>query len=165
MDVLLFWDTRGYDRLVDGGDLDAVHGELREAMLWDRGSTDPNTASGLAEFINGPSYRNQYSFVVELLDMWTAPYSWPSFTDCRREIDSGRPALFGVKNYTYDPANPTDDEYRDHIMCAVGYFEGYPFGGATSTQWVIVHDNWGGATRTLSARRWPFIDGAGRRIP
>jgi hypothetical protein len=160
MDVLLFWDTRGYDRLVDTGDLDAVHGELREAMLWDLGSTDPNTASGLAEFINGLSYGNQYSFLVELFDMWTSPYPWPSFTDCRREIDSGRPVLFGVKNYTDDPANPTDFEYRDHMMCAVGYFEGYPFGGGTSTQWVIVHDNWGGGDATDPYRidDEPFID-------
>ncbi len=160
MDVLLFWDTRGYDRLVDDDDLDAVHGGLREAMLWDRGATDPNTASGLAEFINGLSYGNQYSFLVELLDMWTSPYAWPSFTDCRREIDSGRPVLFGVKSYTDDPANPTDFEYRDHIMCAVGYFEGYPFGGGSSTEWVIVHDNWGGGDATDPYRidDEPFID-------
>ena len=59
------------------------------------------------------------------------------------KIDSGRPALYGVKNYTDDPANPTDFEYRDHVMCVVGYFEGFPFGGGSSTEWVIVHDNWG----------------------
>ncbi len=160
MDVLLFWDTRGYDRLVDDGDLDAVHGSLREAMLWDRGSTDPNTASGLTEFISGPSYNNQYGVLVELLDMWTSPYPWPSFADCRREIDSGRPVLFGVRNYTDDPVNPSDFEYRDHMMCAVGYFEGFPFGGATSTEWVVVHDNWGGGNATDPYRidDEPFVD-------
>ena len=160
MDVLLFWDTRGYDRLVDYGDLDAVHGDLRKAMLWDRGATDPNTASGLAEFINGPSYHNQYSFLVDLLDMWTSPYPWPSFTDCTREIDSGRPVLFGVLNYTDDPANPTDYDYGNHVMCAVGYFEGNAFGGSSSTQWVIVHDNWGGGDATDPYRidDEPFID-------
>ena len=161
MDVLLFWDTRGYDRLVDGGDLDAVHGDLQKAMLWNHGATDPNTASGLAEFINGLSYGNQYSFLVELFEMWaSSPYSWPTFTDCRREIDSGRPVLFGVKNYTDDPANPTDYEYGDHMMCAVGYFEGYPFGAGSSTQWVVVHDNWGGGDAADPYRidDEPFID-------
>ncbi|MBN1510170.1 MAG: hypothetical protein JW955_25205 [Sedimentisphaerales bacterium] len=161
MDVLLFWDTRGYDRLVDGDDLDAVHGDLREAMLWNRGSTDPNTASGLREFINGLSYTNQYSFLVELFDMWASPpYAWPSFTDCQREIDSGRPALLGVMNYTDDPTNPTDFDYRDHTMCAVGYFLGYPFSDRTSTEWVVVHDNWGGGDSTDPYRLddEPFID-------
>lgn len=160
MDVLLFWDTRGYDRLVDGDDLDAVHGDLREAMLWDRGSSDANTAFGLAEFINGPSCANQYSFLVELFDLWTSPYPWPSFDDCRREIDSGRPALFGVKNYTDDPANSSDFEYRDHMMCAVGYFDGHAFSGSTSTQWVVVHDNWGGgdAADPYHIDDEPFID-------
>jgi hypothetical protein len=161
MDVLLFWDTHGYDRLVDDGDLDAVHGGLREAMLWDRGSTDPNTASGLTQFINGSSYGNQYSFTIELLDMWASwPYRWPSFSDCRREIDSGRPALFGVRNYTDDPANSTDFAYGNQMMCAVGYYEGYPFGGSSSTEWVIVHDNWrgGDAANPYYIDDEPFID-------
>ena len=45
-------------------------------------------------------------------------------------------------------------------MCAVGYFQGKLFGGSSSSQWVNVHDNWGGgdATDPCEIDDEPYID-------
>lgn len=142
MDIVLYWDTRGYDRLVDGGDLAAVRTDLRNAMGYSgSGTTDPGTRSGLESFVNAAAYGNQYSFAVVLLDEPN-----PSFADLTAEIDNSRPVMFGVEKYTDDPANPYDDGYGDHWMCAVGYYDGKLLPQHASTRWVIVHDNWGGGT-------------------
>ena len=160
MDVLLFWDTRGYGRLVDGSDLNAVHRDLRQAMNFadGEGATDADAVTGLRDFINQTSYGNQYSFDVDLV--YEAPYGTLSFSDLRSEIDSGRPALVAVGNYTDDPANSTDSAYGNHWMCVVGYYQGKRFSGSLSSQWVIVHDNWGGgaAANPYLIDDEPYID-------
>jgi hypothetical protein len=137
LDIALYWDLRGYGRLVDDGNLGAARRDLRRATSYDCGTSVANTSSGLRDFITAAAYANQYPFAVTL-------YANPAFTTLRAEIDAGQPALLALLGYANDPDNPSDCGYGDHGVCAVGYFTGSLYPGHSGTEWVIIHDNWGG---------------------
>lgn len=144
MDIVLFWDTRGYDRLVDGTDYATVRSDLREAMQYSSGGTyDEDTRDGLRDFCNASKYGNNYCFNVILDDDYPPPY----WSDFKTELNANKPVMLGVEGYTNDPGNPTDYSYGNHWVCAVGYYEGRIYGwGSTATKWCIIHDNWGGGS-------------------
>jgi hypothetical protein len=148
MDIVLYWDRRGYNRLVDGGNLAQVREDLRRAMKYDPdhpewGTTDPNTVAGLRDFLNSAQYGNQYDFTVVQPGDPMMPFL--SYIFLASALGFG-PAMIGVTNYTNDPLNPTDYGYGNHWMCAVGWWVTPLFPNHSGFNWVIVHDNWGGGT-------------------
>jgi hypothetical protein len=153
LDVVLYWDSRGYDRLVDGADLATVRDQLRETMNYDCGTIVSEISEGLGEFITSPAYANQYPFDVDLV-------SDPMFAALQTEIDAGRPAVLAIIEYTDDPNNPSDYNYGNHGVCAVGYYSGSLYPGHSSTEWVIVHDNWYGGdyTNPNAIDNEPYLD-------
>lgn len=67
LDILLFWDRRGYDRLVDGSGLAQARLDLRQAMGWPDplaggGTTPLDNDLGITAFCDSSSYRNEYDF-------------------------------------------------------------------------------------------------------
>ena len=155
MDVLLYWDTRGYHRLIDGGDLAQARADLRQAMNYDpsRGVFDQDQEPGVRAFTNDALYNNQYDFTISFV-------SRPTYANFTAEIDAGRPSVVVLHSYADDPNNPTDQGYVNHSTCGVGYFTGNLFQGHTSTQWAIIHDNWGGGdfTNPYTVDDEPYID-------
>lgn len=81
LDVVLYWDSRRYDRLVDGGDLATVRDQLREVMNYDCGTLVSEISEGLGEFITASAYANQY----------------PSDAGRRHDRDSGHRCRFGLR--------------------------------------------------------------------
>lgn len=65
MDIMLYWDTQGFSRLVDGQDYATLREKLRIAMNYDgEGTSASDIRSGLEEFCNHSTYGNSYSFKV-----------------------------------------------------------------------------------------------------
>ena len=142
MNILLFWDSRGYDRFVEWGPdgLAALRRQSWIAMQYDCGTSLAGAAQGLRLLTSDVAFGRHYNF--EVTDLPDA-----SFSALRTEIDQGRPAWIGVKDYTHDRRHSRDNGYGDHAMCAVGYFEGIlPEGSWPSGRWVLLHDGWGGGT-------------------
>ena len=135
MNILLFWDQKGYDRLVGDGYLWELRRDLRTAMKYDCGVAYPHDfVDGLKALTNSVAFGRQYLFDVNELH---------SFQALREEIDAGRPAMIALLGYD-DPENSRDKEWNNHAVTAVGYHLGSVSGGGLGTNWVIVFDNWGG---------------------
>jgi hypothetical protein len=97
MNILLFWDIRGYDRLVELGPegLAALRRQLWIAMRYDCGTSLAGAAQGLRLLTSEVTFGRQYDFEITALPD-------ASFSALRTEIDHGRPAWIGVKDYTHD---------------------------------------------------------------
>ena len=129
--VLGYWDSFGYDKLVDGGDgsssyttnpggVTALVNDLKAAQGWDpvEGTDIVGRRDGIKAVANNPEYGNEYDFntgnVIYDFDTWV-----------KTEIDAGRPLLLTTYNHPI---------YHDHIVTVVGYDD-------TNSR-LIIHDNW-----------------------
>jgi len=122
--VLGYWDSFGYDKLVDavgGGDgssnwannpagVTALVNDLKVAEGWKDGiGTDiVGIRDGIKAVANNPTYGNEYSFNTENWFYFGAD----GFSLAKGEIDAGRPHLLTMNGH------PT---YQNHTVAVVGY--------------------------------------------
>ncbi len=135
MNILLYWDERGYDRLVRDRDLMGLRRELRVAMKYDCGTAIGDMLDGFEAFTNSPAFARQYAFDVGRLN---------SFAELQAELDANRPAMIALLNYDDDPENQQDKSWGNHGLTAVGYDTSSSSGAGSVTEWVVVFDSWGG---------------------
>lgn len=128
--ILAYWDTRGYPKLVDDPAKTAhdLIDELADAMDTDSsGSTkDHNVDDGIEAVCNDAAYSNNYAFDTDGPDSW---YCWGKITDA---IDAGKPCHLIVHGH---------NQYRDHSVTVVGYRRVLK-DCAADDYFVTIHDTW-----------------------
>jgi hypothetical protein len=128
--VLAYWDTRGYSKLVDdpGKDEYDLIDELADAMDTDTsGSTkDGDVDDGIEAVCNDDDYHNNYDFDIDGPDGW---YVWGKIRDA---IDAGRPCHLIIHGH---------QTYHDHSVTVVGYRQVYK-SCAADDRFVTIHDTW-----------------------
>ncbi|MBN2372712.1 hypothetical protein JXL19_02835 [bacterium] len=132
--VLGYWDSQGYDRLVDSDKgVAGLINELQNAMDYPSidsqtgGVRDEDVPVGIERVCNHSAYGNNYNFRAQLT-------YYPDFEVIINEITYKRPVLYGIMGHSV---------WEDHWMTTVGYLE------TETTLWVINHDNWNTTPRHL----------------
>ncbi len=152
MDILLYWQGKGYPALINPSTLSADRTMLQQAFGWTtNGTYADQVAAGtnnvIKQHYNGAQVqwfaRENYS--SSHYSLYSTNMAFSSFTS---EIDVGRPAQLCVFGYTQ--SNTTDHNYGNHAVCGVGYANGEIFTGS-KTQWAIIHDNWQGDPNFVNA--------------
>lgn len=135
--VLGYWDSQGYDRLVD-------YFFTRWDPRQEEYDTIPNVQEELAEAMNTNvgktgNYPGEVAPGIEYVTNVINGYEFNSYNSCNkengcwnyitREIDSGRPFVWGIVDFP---------EYRrsGHSVAAVGYSED------NQAKYVTVHNTW-----------------------
>lgn len=128
--ILAYWDTRDYPRLVDDPVKTAYDliDELADAMDTDSsGSTkDHNVDDGIEAVCNDPAYNNNYAFDTDGPDSW---YCWGKITEA---VDADRPCHLIVHGH---------GTYGDHSVTVVGYRRVVK-DCAADDYFVTIHDTW-----------------------
>lgn len=130
--LIYFWDNNGYIDLIDGLTVNQVIAHLAVFMDTDYnnggGTTVSNINPGIIDYIEYMGYNN---FSASLK-------TYPSFSQCKYEIDQGRPALISIINEQTFPTSA--DPYDDHTVTLAGYEETY------GNDYLIIHDTWATST-------------------
>ncbi len=117
--ILGYWANQGYPLLLASGVTELITDlEMNSAYDWDDGGTFSHTMDQAMELVCNEGA--PYGFRTVYL-------SPPSFSDCKEEIDRGRPFYISVHDL---------DPYKAHAVTAIGYDE------TNGNQRLIVHDNW-----------------------
>ena len=123
VNVLAYYDARGYDYLVNGGDWASAVDEIRGDMgTYCDGKNGSTSIGSIAAGIESYARSRGYVFSSDLWCSWCGTGS--SFEHYTGEIAAGRPIIVDF----------TGSAYGDHTVTGVGYDSSGPY--------MIVHDNW-----------------------
>ncbi len=135
--VIGYWDSHGYDNLINGSDWQRAVNEMRIRMgtRCEADKTGSTSVGRVSPGIICYAQAHGYTFASEL---WCDGYgAWcaasPTYDRYCAEIDAGRPIVVTVvDHYQYDP-DPTKAGDA-HTVTGVGY--------ETNGSYMIIHDNW-----------------------
>lgn len=124
--IIAFWDINGYIDLIDGLTVNQVIAHLAVFMDTDSsgGTNRADIAPGIVDYCEYMGYNN-FSYGIK---------NAPSFSQCKYEVDQGRPAIVSIDNEVSFPT--TSHPYGNHSVTLVGYDETY------GNDYIIIHDGW-----------------------